>query len=543
MQSTPCRFDEEYLVLIESNPVAQASADGNAADRVEWFRDLGLGLFIHWSIDTQLGSDVSHPLVGASEDFVQRYYDELPRRFRPRRFDPTEWAELADLVGMRYVVFTTKHHNGFCMFRTATTERHVGNTPFGRDVTAEILDAFRERGIAAGVYFSPDDFAWLWEQGIPIQRSIPSVQPAANPGLMELAKAQITELLTEFGTVDLVFFDGEAEGLRDHAWKTDSAVVVTRGALPTPEQYIPGQPIDGAWESNLTMGTQWTYKPTNETYKSGTRLIEILIETRAKGGNLLLNIGPKPDGTIPVEQEARLQELGLWMFVNGEAIYATRPWVVTNEGELWFTASKDAKTVYVIVTGERWKWGERREFQLRSIKATEHTEVSILGQSGQLMEYRPELDATPRWEQTEAGLVVSALNAQRLYNDKKWPNPVVIKLTNVEAAAEPTRISTVDASWDEATSTISVGVAVLARGSSESVLLGAEYQDITGMDTMERPDEWTPTELVAAEDAVVHAPFRAEPGRLYAVRALGRTALLDVRGPELKFRTPGTAGG
>src|SRR5689334_10256379 len=135
MQSTPCRFDEEYLVLIESNPVAQASADGNAADRVEWFRDLGLGLFIHWSIDTQLGSDVSHPLVGASEDFVQRYYDELPRRFRPRRFDPTEWAELADLVGMRYVVFTTKHHNGFCMFRTATTERHVGNTPFGRDVT------------------------------------------------------------------------------------------------------------------------------------------------------------------------------------------------------------------------------------------------------------------------------------------------------------------------------------------------------------------------------------------------------------------------
>lgn len=525
-------------MLIESNSVAHATAAGNDPERVEWFRDLGLGLFIHWSIDTSLGSDVSHPLVGASEDFVSRYYEELPRRFRPRRFAPDEWAELAAIIGVRYVVFTTKHHNGFCMFATRTTERSVTNTPYGGDTTAEIFDAFRAEGIAAGVYFSPDDFGWLWENGIPIQRNIPGVQPTANPGLMELSKTQMSELLGNFGRVDLFFFDGEADGLREHAWQTQPDLVVTRGAMPTPEQYVPGQPIDGPWEANLTMGTQWTYKPTNETYKSGTKLIQLLIETRAKGGNLLLNIGPKADGTIPEEQEARLQELGLWMFVNQEAIYSTRPWVVTNEGELWFTMAKDGGTLYVIATGDdRWKWGERREFVLRSAKATDTTEVSVLGQNGQVMEYRPQADTSSRWRQTEEGLVVSAMNTQRLYNDKKWPNPVVVRLTNVEPAAEPTRLATLDARWNAQTSTVEVDVETVEVGSSESVRLGVEYQDITGMDTMERPDEWVAVLSHPPHSKNATVPIPALAGRLYAVRALGQTDLLDVRGPELKITT------
>jgi alpha-L-fucosidase len=523
-------------MLVEGNRMADATAEGNDPERLEWFRDLGLGLFIHWSIDTSLGSDVSHPLVGASDDFVERYYGELPRHFKPRRFDPVEWAELADLIGVKYVVFTTKHHNGFCMFATATTERNVLNTPFGRDTTAEIFDAFRAQGIVAGTYFSPDDFAWLWENGIPIQRNIPSVQPAANPGLMDLAKAQLTELLTDFGRVDLMFFDGEAEGLREHVWQQQPDLVVTRGAIPTPEQYVPGQPIDGPWESNLTMGTQWTYKPTNETYKSGTRLIQLLIETRAKGGNLLLNIGPKADGTIPVEQEARLQELGLWMFVNREAIYGTRPWVVTNEGDLWFTMAKDGSALYVAVTGDdRWKWGERREFLLRSVKSTAQTAVSVLGQNGEVMEYRPEADTVPTWRQTDEGLVVSAMNTHRLYNDKKWPNPVVIRLANVEPAAQPTRLATVDARWNAAESVIEVDVETVETGTSGGVQLGVEYQDITGMDTMERPDEWSIALSDPAQAEKATVPFAAVPGHLYAVRALGQTDLLDVRGAELKI--------
>jgi alpha-L-fucosidase len=123
-------------------------------------------------------------------------------------------------------------------------------------------------------------------------------------------------------------------------------LVITRGVMETPEQYTPGIALPGAWEGNLTMGTEWPWKPTNEIYKSATELIEILIETRAKGGNLLLNIGPKPDGEIAIEQESRLREIALWNFVNGESIKNVRPWVITNENNIWFTRHKDSNTVY-----------------------------------------------------------------------------------------------------------------------------------------------------------------------------------------------------
>ena len=119
------------------------------------------------------------------------------------------------------------------------------------------------------------------------------------------------------------------------------------------------------------MGTAWQYQPQNEVYKSGGQLISLLVETRAKGGNLLLNIGPKPDGELPIEQEERLRELALWMFVNSEAIYGVRPWVITNEQDIWFTKKKDADTLYVVVKQqERWKRGAWKDIVLHSVKAT-----------------------------------------------------------------------------------------------------------------------------------------------------------------------------
>jgi len=128
-------------------------------------------------------------------------------------------------------------------------------------------------------------------------------------------------LLTNYGSVDVIFFDGPPEGLRELAWKTQPNIVVTRGAIQTPEQYVPGVPLDEPWEACITMGTAWQYQPQNESYKSGGQVINLLIETRAKGGNLLMNVGPKPDGELPIEQEERLREVALWMFVNGDAIY------------------------------------------------------------------------------------------------------------------------------------------------------------------------------------------------------------------------------
>ena len=410
-------------------------AAGNKPERLEWFRDQGFGLFIHWSLDSQLGAVISHSMVGASEDYLQRFIHDLPKTFNPRKFYPTDWAVLARLAGIRYVVFTAKHHSGFCMYDTATTRFSIMQTPFRRDITAEILTAFREQGIAPGLYFSPDDFHWLHQNKKIIDRNRTEVAPANNPGLMELDKAQVRELLTRYGPIDVIFFDGPAEGLRELAWELRPDIVVTRGAMQTPEQYIPGAPLDGPWEACLTMGTQWHYKPTNEVYKSGGELIGILIETRAKGGNLLLNVGPKPDGELPIEQEERLREIALLMMVNGDAIYGVRPWVVTNEGNIWFTRRKHEDTLYAFVKEkERWKLGAWKEIVLKTVRATEKTQVSVLSQNDQVLEYRADVIPKTTWRQEADGLHIRAMRAQRLYNDRLWPNPVVLKMTHVQSA-------------------------------------------------------------------------------------------------------------
>src|SRR3954463_11968766 len=128
----------------------------NQPERLEWFRDIGFGLFIHWSVDSQLGVVISHSLAGADEAYTRRFFDDLPKTFNPRKFYPQDWAALAKLAGVRYVVFTAKHHSGFTMFDSATTDFSIMRTPFKRDVTAEVFQAFRDQGIAPGVYFSPD---------------------------------------------------------------------------------------------------------------------------------------------------------------------------------------------------------------------------------------------------------------------------------------------------------------------------------------------------------------------------------------------------
>src|SRR4029077_11638738 len=149
--------------------------------------------------------------------------------------------------------------------------------------------------------------------------------------------------------------------------------------------------LDEPWEACITMGTAWQYQPQNERYKTGGQLISLLVETRAKGGNLLLNVGTKPDGELPIEQEERLRELALWMFVNSEAIYGVRPWVITNEQDVWFTKKKNEPTVYAFLTHAQSKFGDQKTVTLRSVKSTARTRVEVLGQSGEILEYRPDI--------------------------------------------------------------------------------------------------------------------------------------------------------
>ncbi|MES1226374.1 MAG: alpha-L-fucosidase, partial [Bacteroidota bacterium] len=233
-----------FLIACISFFAKSQSQNANNPERVKWFQDLGFGMFIHWGVDVSLGSVISHSLAGASEEYIDRYFKELPSFFNPKKFDPDEWAALAKLAGMKYVVFTAKHHAGFCMFNTKTTSLNVMNTPFKRDVTKEIVDAFRKQGIAIGIYFSPEDFLFFHQNNIPIGRlQNEKHYPANNPALMEYDKQQVKELLTNYGKIDIMFFDGPGDGLREYAWSINPDLVITRDAMKTPEQNIPDAPL------------------------------------------------------------------------------------------------------------------------------------------------------------------------------------------------------------------------------------------------------------------------------------------------------------
>ena len=309
------------LLFINQTSVAQIAErtpagilNLNKPERIEWFRNLGFGMFIHFSFDSQLGMVISHSMAGASEDYLDRFINDLPKTFNPKEYDAAEIATLAKLAGMKYIVFTTKHHSGFCMWDTETTDFNIMNTPYGKDLIAEYVEATREAGLAVGFYFSPEDFNFLYENGQQVRRRFTQALPERiMQKYLELNELQNIELMAKYGDIDIMFYDGGEGPLQEKCkqvvWELQPNVVVTRGAMKTPEQSVPGVILTDPWESNLTMGTQWAYKPTNEVYKTGTRLLEILIETRAKGGNQLLNVGPKPNGELPSEQEANLREI------------------------------------------------------------------------------------------------------------------------------------------------------------------------------------------------------------------------------------------
>jgi alpha-L-fucosidase len=430
----PMRIAPSFLlaVLLPLAAASQQPQTDNRPARVEWFQDLAFGMFIHWNVDATLGAVISHSLSGSSPDYAERYFRELPKAFDPYRLDPSRWARLAKLAGMRYVVFTAKHHAGFCMWDTRTTSFNVMNTPYGKDVLRMVLDAFRKEGIATGLYFSPEDFDYFHRNNIPIGRlQHPMHYPANNPGLMAYDKAQLKELLTQYGKIDILFIDGPGDGLREYAWSLQPDLVITRDLMKTPEQTTPDKPLPRPWEACYTMGTDWGYKPTNDPHKTGTRIIDMLIEIRAKGGNFLLNVGPKPDGEIQIEQEALLREVALWNFANAEAVHRVKPLPVIREGNVWYTQSNDGGTIYAYVTRtgpDDWRYGERRQFVLTHLQGDSSTEVSILGFDGKLVEYRKDFDAATYVESTRIGLVVSAVNGQRFYTDNRWPNAVVLRI-------------------------------------------------------------------------------------------------------------------
>lgn len=507
----------------------------NRPEDLEWLRDAGLGLFIHWSLDSQLGCVISHSLVGASKDYVDRFYEELPKTLNPKKWDFDHLAELARLAGFQYAVFTTKHHNGFCLWDSRTTDFNIMNTPYGKDLVKQYAEAFRKQGIKVGLYFSPEDFRYLRSQGLTITRTpLEPYSKEVMEGYRQLLTDQMTELMENFGKIDVMFFDGgetmyneEGESLQQLcmrvAWDLQPGILITRGAIPTPEQQLPGVGVDFAWEGCITLGTAWQYQPTNETYKTGLHVIRLLTETRAKGGSLLLNIGPDANGELCRAQEDIIRELALWHFLNHEAIHNTRPWIITNEDSAWLLRSKDGNALYAVLFDQKdWDRGQRREFLLKSVKASPDTVVEVLGQSGELTEYRPDLDAHTYWEQREDGLHISAMHAQRIYCGIQWRNPLVLKITHPIPAFSPLLVETENDRLTQDASSVTLFAKVDTLGSFESARLAFDFREYPGFALSSYETGWQrlPEQTVSVPGIYSYTLEGLKPGITYQYRAV-----------------------
>ncbi len=328
---------------------------GSGATASDWFDEARFGMFIHWDHASQRGWEISWPLVGGvfslprgQQAAAASDYHGLAATFDPSHYDPGSLARQARAAGMRYVVFTTIHHSGYAMFHTSTTEHKVSNSPAdspsGRDLVRETVDAFRCEGLRIGFYVSlsdwhhPDYPAWS-DDFRPYQLGssppLPTEEQAAR--FRSDLMTRFRELLTGYGVVDLVWFDGGWERPAEW-WHPDEIAALIRelqpgalindrlpgvGDFATPEQFVPAIPPAGRWESCLTMNESWGWNPDDSHYKSSRDIINALCETAGKGGNLLLNVSPMGDGSIPQQQMERLDAVGSWMARHADAVRGT----------------------------------------------------------------------------------------------------------------------------------------------------------------------------------------------------------------------------
>ena len=360
--------------------------------RMEWFKDQKLALMMHFGLYSEVGIIESWPLSDsdaywsrteverdiATNGFKEAYF-ALNRSFNPVRFRPDEWADEAVRGGFKYVIFTTKHHDGFCLYDTKYTDYKVTDKscPFSTNPNADITKAFfnacRKRGLGIGAYFSKPDWHHndFWEnRGIGRftdrgQTYDVKANPAKWNAFVDFFRNQVLELIDGYGPIDILWMDGGWIDMDDRMGEVIDAarkiapdlISVDRHRrngyedVKTPEQFVPGETDAEAWESCVTMAANWGYHY-DDAYKSPRELIHMLIDVVAKGGNLALNVGPMPDGRLPRPAVERMREMGAWLGKFGAAIYATRPLAPYRKGDWAFTRGKDGTRYAIRLWGE-----------------------------------------------------------------------------------------------------------------------------------------------------------------------------------------------
>jgi alpha-L-fucosidase len=388
-----------FLVILfhprdaRSQPGGDAETDQLVLNKLEWFKDQKFGFMMHWGPYSQWGVVESWSLCPeeyawcerrgeyAADYFTyRRAYERLQTTFNPSRFSPESWAASAQGAGMRYLVFTTKHHDGFCMFDTKETSYRITDsaTPFHANprsnVTREIFSAFRAKGFGIGAYFSKPDWHsddYWWSYFPPKDRNV-NYEVAKHPdrwkAFQRFTYKQIEELMTGYGPIDILWLDGGWVNPDNKDQNVDmpriaamarthqpGLIVVDRAVhgrfenYRTPEQEVPDKPLEYPWETCMTMGNSWSYVP-NDVYKPAHQLIHLLVDIVSKGGNFLLNVGPMPTGELPPVALDRMREIGAWMKVNGSAIYSTRPRAPYAERDLRYTQAADGSMTALYLT-------------------------------------------------------------------------------------------------------------------------------------------------------------------------------------------------
>jgi len=293
--------------------------------RIQWWREARFGMFVHWGLYSQLGRQ---EWVMSLEDIPVAKYEPLAKTFHPRPNAAREWARLARQAGMKYIVMTTKHHEGFCLFDSKLTDYCATKQGPGRDLVREFVDAARAEGLHVGFYYSLMD--WHHPDGMKAKDDA-----AARGRFVEYIHGQIRELLTNYGKIDILWYDVavplDAEGwqsqkMNDMVLELQPDIIVNNrnwlaGDFKTPEQNI--EATKGDWESCMTLNDSWGYTAADDNWKTPERIVRNLVECGQGGGNYLLNIGPKADGSIPEPSVRILTAVGKWMAKNNAAIYGT----------------------------------------------------------------------------------------------------------------------------------------------------------------------------------------------------------------------------
>lgn len=314
--------------------------------RMKWWREARFGMFIHWGVYSVPAGTYRDKQIGGIGEWIMHHakipcaeYQTYAREFNPVKYNPEEWVKLARDAGMKYIVITSKHHDGFALFGTKASKWNVVDaTPYGKDLLKPLAEACRKEGLKLGFYYSQAQ-DWNNPGGAASGGHWDKAQDGdMDKYIREVAVPQVREILTNYGDIAVLWWDTPVDMNRERAevllplLRLQPGIIHNnrlgggyKGDTETPEQHIPptGYPGGRDWETCMTMNNTWGFKSYDDNWKSTETLIRNLVDIASKGGNYLLNVGPTSEGLIPQPSVERLQEIGAWMKVNGEAIYAT----------------------------------------------------------------------------------------------------------------------------------------------------------------------------------------------------------------------------